>query len=260
MLSRTRRALPANLFAALVLVAILASSITRAHGAEIRHWIGEHDTMRSCSIRGQISSSADIEKMQEAALFGCRMLLLNSPGGSVDVGISIGEIIRKHQMHVFVESDGACASACVLLFAAGIMRVPYGPVLIHRPYFDASRASFEATQERMNSVAARAKRFLRKMNVSESLFEMMMRVAPEDAKALTLEQMDSLGLGTFDPVYVETRENTRAAKLGITKQQFLKKKVSTAAKCGRIDVFFSSKDGDGRAECWNREFPGYFGE
>ncbi len=261
MAARFRKTITSAPFAvAVFLASIHVGTMGQAHSAEIRHWITEHDAMRQCSINGPISSPGDVDKMKEAALFGCRMLRLNSPGGSADVGLAIGDIIRTHQMHVFVDSEGICASACVFLFAAGIVRIPYGKVLIHRPYFGASRASYAETQERMDSVAARAKGFLKRMNVSESLFDMMMRVAPEDSKALTLEEMDSLGLGFFDPVYVETRENNRASKLGMTKQQFLKKKVSTAAKCGRIDTIIPSTISEDRAACWNREFPGYFGE
>lgn len=259
MTARFRKTLTSIPFsAALFLVAIQVATMGQAHSAEIRHWITEHDAMRQCSIDGPISGQGDVEKMKEAALFGCRMLYLNSPGGSADVGLAIGDIIRAHQMHDSVVAEGSCASACVFLFAAGIMRIPYGKVLIHRPYFDASKASFAQTQERMDSVAARVKRFLKRMNVSESLFDMMMRVSPEDSTALTLEEMDSLGLGFFDPVYLETRENNRAAKLGMTKQQFLKKKISAAATCGRIDI--PSKEANERGACWNREFPGYFGE
>jgi len=96
------------------------------------------------------------------------------------------------------------------------------------------------------------------MNVSERLFESMMRVSPEDAKALTLDEMESLGVGLFDPVYTEARENKRAVKLGMTKQQFLTKKRETADECGRIDIIINQ--GDTRNDCWKRKFPGYFGE
>lgn len=250
---------PSKLFCTALIFAVIQGFPEVAMTADIHHWQAPHEQMLSCSIDGPLGSE-DFAKIQVAGAFGCRMLHLNSPGGSVDVALAMGEVIRKHQMHVFIDPDKTCASACVLLFAAGIVRIPYGPVLIHRPYFEASQISYQETQKRMDQVSVRMKQFLKKMNTSESLFEMMMRVSPEDAKPLTLSEMESLGLGFFDPIYVETRENSRAVKLGMTKQDFLRKKVATATKCGRIDVLVSSSKSEILSACWNREFPGYFGE
>jgi hypothetical protein len=237
---------------------LLMTWLTGSYAADIAELKGREAGLVACRLEGELVDLGDVVKMQSMALAGCRMLHLNSHGGSIDVAIALGEIIRKGQMHVIVNRGGECASACVLLFAAGIARFAYGPILVHRPYFEASLSSYKTTQGRMNAAATKMRDYLRLMNVSEALVEKMMAVSPEDARPLTIEEMQSLGLGYFDPVYVETRENSRAVKLGMTKRQFLEKKRTTAAICGRIDV--PSSNGAEIGRCWTREFPGYWGE
>ncbi len=163
-------------------------------------------------------------------------------------------------MHVVIDADSSCSSSCVLVFAGGIMRLPYGLVRIHRPYLDSGAPSFEVTQQQMSALRTRAIRYLREMNVSEALWDRMLQVGPEYAEPLSLKEMTTLGLGLWDPVYVETRENNRARDLRMTKRAFLQKKLETARKCGRIDVPISNEESDTVSGCWKIEFPGYFGE
>lgn len=120
-----------------------------------------------------------------------------------------GRIAREAEMAVVVEKGGKCASACVFLYAGGVVRAPYGPVLIHRPYLDNSSASFSETQQRFSAIGQRVKALLREVNVNEALFDRMMTIPPEKAHALPLEDMEALGLGFIDQVHSEFVENRR---------------------------------------------------
>jgi len=75
---------------------------------------------------------------------------------------------------------------------------------------------------------------LRDVNVSESLFDRMMLIAPEDAVPLTLDEMKALGLGFNDQVWLEYLDNKKAARAGMTKQDWLAKKRQTIEICGDI--------------------------
>ncbi|MFS8137867.1 MAG: hypothetical protein ACMG50_07065, partial [Thermomonas sp.] len=63
---------------------------------------------------------------------GKRILDIKSPGGSVEAAIRAGDAIGENNWTIWVRSDSMCHSACVLLLAAGDMRVIAGPVGIHR--------------------------------------------------------------------------------------------------------------------------------
>src|SRR3954451_10665530 len=47
---------------------------------------------------------------------------LNSKGGRVDIAMKIGRQIRNLQAITRIEKQGSCASACVLILVAGVVR------------------------------------------------------------------------------------------------------------------------------------------
>ncbi|MEO6227796.1 MAG: hypothetical protein ABIO61_08105, partial [Thermomonas sp.] len=63
---------------------------------------------------------------------GKRILDITSAGGSVEAAIRAGDAIGENNWTIWVRSDSICHSACVLLLAAGDMRVIAGSVGIHR--------------------------------------------------------------------------------------------------------------------------------
>jgi hypothetical protein len=62
-------------------------------------------------------------------------VILNSPGGDIAAAMKIGRLIRKSPGRTMVEGTATCASACVLLFGAGISRIVFdgGKIGVHRP-------------------------------------------------------------------------------------------------------------------------------
>ena len=63
---------------------------------------------------------------------GKRILDIDSGGGSVESAMRAGDAIGENDWTIWVRADSVCHSACVLLLAAGDMRVIVGPVGIHR--------------------------------------------------------------------------------------------------------------------------------
>lgn len=187
----------------------------------------------------------------------CRQLGLNSLGGSVDVALKMGRIIRSTATNVVIGSEGECVSACVFLYAGGVTRGPYGRVKIHRPYLQTAETSFAATQQRYVRVEIDVKKFLREMNVKEELFDRMMRIEPEDAEALTLDYMESIGMGETDPVYAEFLDNQRAQERGFGKQEWLARKKHAKDQCGNIDGVMMPEKHQRISACWRTVFPEY---
>ena len=54
--------------------------------------------------------------------FGNLPLLLNSPGGRVGEALQIAELVRSRKLTTHLPANATCASACVLIFAGGVVR------------------------------------------------------------------------------------------------------------------------------------------
>jgi hypothetical protein len=60
-------------------------------------------------------------------------LSLHSPGGKLGEGIKIGMIVREAKLATLVQSKASCASACVFIFAGGVIREskPGAKIIVH---------------------------------------------------------------------------------------------------------------------------------
>ena len=99
---------------------------------------------RWVALRGRIvpGSVAVVRAALDSLKQAHPMLLVDSPGGSVEPALAIGQLIRARGLDVAVgrieaghpTDDAQCASACVLLLAAGVGRSvgPDAAVGIHR--------------------------------------------------------------------------------------------------------------------------------
>jgi hypothetical protein len=211
-----------------------------------------------CSMDGPITKS-DLADFQVLVDKGCKDIYVSSSGGDVETAIKIGRVIRASEMSVIVGRGDKCASACVFLYAAGVRRTPFGPVLIHQPYMTAATQSFAQTQKIYDSLREKVKRYLIDMNVNDSLYEKMMSIPPEKSIPLSLDEMEDLGLGFIDPVHQEYIENKKADRAGYDRKAWLKRKVQTIDRCGALQgVVVPINEVESRKRCWNTLFPEYY--
>ena len=82
------------------------------------------------ALQGTVTPSAEVEfehLLRKASALGCNKplnLLLESPGGRHDTGISLAKSVRYEQMRTIVRFN--CASSCATIFLAGTERVMWG--------------------------------------------------------------------------------------------------------------------------------------
>jgi Clp protease len=104
----------------------IASVLTllTAPGANASIWLSESGT--TAYLKGNIEKGDDaifrafLDKPRERPL---KTLVLSSPGGHVDAGLAIGEMIRNAKLATLVDADSsACSSACTFAFAGGVRR------------------------------------------------------------------------------------------------------------------------------------------
>ena len=61
-----------------------------------------------------------------------KLILLNSIGGSVSAAVRFAKYVREKEMNTWIAEGQTCASACALVFLAGIQRLGEGKLVVHQ--------------------------------------------------------------------------------------------------------------------------------
>lgn len=196
-------------------------------------------------ISGEITDAdatalAQISRFLDGRKLSRPTITLNSHGGSVDAAIAAGRTIRQMRAWVSVPSKGHCLSACVFLLAGGATRLVSGEVGIHRPYTpQIGQLDIQQIQENYRATQDKAKEFLRDMNLSDRLYDAMVQVPSEQMRILDFNELEYFGLNRGDPVEDEYVDSASAAKYGINKAEYLKRKA-VADKCPNVVETFDA--------------------
>lgn len=196
-----------------------------------------------CTLRveGRITSR-DVplvkQALERARGSGRLLLMLDSEGGDIASAIEIGRLIRRWpDSIVLVSLDSKCFSACVFVLAGGLQRTVWGKVGIHRPFGSESKGgTYESTQKEFRAVEQVARKFLQDVNIPVSLFDEMMSVPPQKLRLLTEGELARYGIGQNDPVYEEMKDGQAAQALGITKEEYLRRKNRSERICNALSV------------------------
>lgn len=157
----------------------------------------------------------------------------NSNGGDLNTAMEIGRILRKYNALSIMMEENQCHSACVFIIAGAPQRLILGgKVGIHRPYLYQDNETTEKGQKKQKSKLDNlAIKYLKEMNVSETLYTDMVRISPQNIKILSKDELLKYGLGSDDP-YFEDAENAKLAKnLGIPSAELIKRKSAFKTIC-----------------------------
>jgi hypothetical protein len=159
-------------------------------------------------------------------------VFLNSTGGDINAAIEIGRKLRQVRGLAIVNTNDECASACVFILAGAVTRSVEGRIGIHRPYSMArSELSFSEHQKAHDNLNKVVRSYLKEMNIHESLLDAMNTVPPERVRYLSSEDLRSFGLVEIDPVEGELQDSRMAVKIGISKQEYLRRKALAEDVC-----------------------------
>lgn len=132
---------------------------------------------------------------------GKRILDINSPGGTVEAAIRAGDAIGENNWTIWVRSDSKCHSACVLLLAAGDMRVIAGPVGIHRMVRVGSAAtSRKELGDELRTVSDELRHYLERNGASGEVYDLMTTVPNRTLHVLDDEELARYGLSGANAV------------------------------------------------------------
>ncbi|WP_222563942.1 hypothetical protein [Novilysobacter antarcticus] len=124
-----------------------------------------------------------------------RILDIDSTGGQIEEAIRSGDMIGASQWTIWVREGAVCHSSCVLILAAGDMRLIAGKVGIHRMIRISSKATSRAElQEELQAVHADVREYLQRNGVAFAVADLMMTVPNRSLRLLTAQEMDLYGL------------------------------------------------------------------
>lgn len=222
----------APLFAALALASVPAfADVTKDASCQTAagcYTIAGTITSEDAAAVARIAAS-----LKDQGMVGPKFLL-NSGGGSLFAGIEIGKSLRQMRALAMVTLNSQCASACVFVLAGASRRATYGAVGIHRPYTEqVGNIDIAKAQERYRETQSRAKAYLQDMNLSDSLYEAMVRIPSEQIQVLSPEELARFGLDKNDPVEQELLDAGGAALYGLSKSEYLRRKALATAQCDK---------------------------
>ncbi|MEO5630187.1 MAG: hypothetical protein ABIQ62_10545, partial [Thermomonas sp.] len=132
---------------------------------------------------------------------GKRILDIDSAGGLVEAAIRAGDAIGENNWTVWVRSDSVCHSACVLLLAAGDMRVIAGRVGIHRMVrVGSSATSRKELGEELRRVSDELHNYLERNGASNEVYDLMTTVPNRTLHVLSDDELDRYGLSGANAV------------------------------------------------------------
>jgi hypothetical protein len=131
-------------------------------------------------------------------------------------------------------------------FSGGVARdVTFtGKIGFHRPYSTVASDSTKVAQERFDKQNALLQAYLKEMNITPRLLEVMNSISPRDARLLTPplpgsnedDQLKDLGIVGLDPVWEDMRASQAAARLGISRSELYKLTQRVRAECSGKDI------------------------
>ena len=77
-----------------------------------------------------------------------KLILLNSIGGNVLGALRFARYVRQNQMNTWIAENQTCASACALVFLAGIQRFSEGKLVVHQYLPTAGQGDAKVTWDR----------------------------------------------------------------------------------------------------------------
>ncbi len=77
-----------------------------------------------------------------------KLILLNSIGGNVSGAVRFARYVRENQMNTWIAKNQTCASACALVFLAGIQRFSEGRLVVHQYLPPAEQANEKIARDK----------------------------------------------------------------------------------------------------------------
>ena len=226
----------------LVYSVIAASSLLAALSANADVRVKKTNDQITVYISGTITEGDAKEFQEIASNFEFLKLYvdLDSNGGSVAAATQIGRIIRKYDGWVLI--DGKCYSSCALIFIAGVMRLNWGELGLHRPYLAAAPQSRDTIERQLPLMLAAVKNYVAEMGVSDNFYQQMVNTEPSQIVIYNHSDYQKL-VPASDPIHAEIQISRQARKYGLTTAEMRQREQNAKSRCDILT------DGSRRETC-----------
>jgi hypothetical protein len=125
-----------------------------------------------------------------------RIMVLNSPGGSVDSALVVAQEVRRRGMLTYVPEGMGCYSACAFIFFAGENRIADGELGVHQISQDV--ADIVMTQMTLGDILDALEEF----GVQHQVVSYMLRTPPDNMYVFSRLELGDLGINRGAPIRV----------------------------------------------------------
>jgi len=147
------------------------------------------------------------------------IVVIESNGGNVAEAIKLGRFLRKH--NASISPSKTCASSCIFVLAAGIVRSGNARLVIHRPF--GTEVARQPASGTMRKVEQELGGYFREMNMPSRLVDLIFSIAPEDAYELNEAEKSELRLNQMDIEYAEELSTYNARVSGLSRTEYMRR-------------------------------------
>ena len=228
------------------LVASLVLSTSLAH-AEVTLQKVNGTNAHTIKISGAVLNE-DLKKFQQVLdeverkrlKLHMNAIQLDVDGGDPEIARTMGRLIRAKKLNTFVAPNDGCVSACVYLAIAGMDRMIYGSVLLHRLMLIRDNLPEDSIRQAIKEHRQEAAQYIAEMDGSVLLAEAIHFTPNWGLRRLTKDEVQHWGIFGSDPVHEAIMFQRGAQATGLSKAKFNAAYVDALNDCKKAAYEFKS--------------------
>lgn len=161
-------------------------------------------------------------------------------GGEPNVARKIGKLIRVQNLNTFVAPEASCTSACIYVAIAGVRRMIYGEVLVHRLSMARDDLRDDEIRESIAAFVAEADLYIKQMDGSHQLIEAI-NITPNWAlRKLTQNEVKHWGIHGSNHITDELEFRSAAMRSGMSRSDFKEAFIEYFDVCRKEEYSFKN--------------------
>lgn len=165
---------------------------------------------------------------------------LDVGGGDPVITRTMGRLIRAKKLNTFVAPNDSCVSACIFLAIAGMDRMIYGPVLLHRLMLVRENLSEDSIRQAIEEHRQETSQYIAEMDGSVLLNEAIHFTPNWGLRRLTKDEVKHWGIFGADAIHEAIMFQRGAQAAGLTKAKFKDAYIDSLDECRKAEYEFKS--------------------
>lgn len=213
-------------------VSIQAIGGTNAHTIKISKTVVKEDLEKFQQV---------LEEVERKRLkLHMNAIQLDVLGGDPDITRTMGRMIRAKKLNTFVGPNDSCVSACIFLAIAGMDRMIYGSVLLHRLMLVRENLSEDSIRQALKEHRQETSQYITEMDGSVLLNEAIHFTPNWGLRRLTKDEVKHWGIFGADAIHEAIMFQRGAQAAGLTKAKFKDAYIDSLDECRGAEYEFKS--------------------